>query len=85
MQNKNIVKRLGVWAGIVAAILMIPLLTNAPWTTGDFVFAGVVLFGAASAYEFATRNVADKHRRMAVAAAVLFVVMLIWAWAVGGP
>ena len=78
-------KRLSVWAAVAAGILTIPLLTNAPWTGSDFVFAGVVLFGAAAVYELATRTVTDKNRRIAIGVAVLFVLFLIWGWAVGGP
>lgn len=82
---KNTAKRLSTWAAIVAAILAIPLLARAPWTGSDFVFAGVVLFGSATVYEFATRNTRSTTRRLAVGAAVLAIVVLIWAWAVAGP
>lgn len=78
-------KRLSVWALVVAAILMIPLLAKAPWTVGDFVFAGVVLFGAAALYELVTKNLSSKNHRIAVGLGVLAVVVLIWAWAVAGP
>lgn len=76
------VKRLGVWAVIVAAILMIPFLAGFPWTQGDYVFAGIVLFGAATVYEMATKSRSDKMHRIAVGAAVAMAVFLIWGWAV---
>lgn len=80
--QKNVAKRLSVWAGIVAAILAIPFFTKAPWTAGDYIFAGVVLFGSATVYEVTTRNIEDSRHRFAVGAAVAFVLMAIWAWAV---
>ncbi len=81
----NTTKRLGMWAALVASILMLPLLANAPWTISDFIFAGVVLFGSASVYEFTTKNMNNKTHRMVVGIGVLTVVLLIWAWAVAGP
>jgi hypothetical protein len=78
-------KRLSGWALIVAAILMIPLVGKAPWTAGDFIFAGVVLFGSATIYELVTRTMNNPKHCIAVGAAVLTVVFLIWGWAVAGP
>ena len=75
-------KKLAVWAAVVAAILMIPLLTNAPWTGGDFIFAGTVLFGAGLIYVLTTKNMGDKTHRIATGIAVALAVGLIWAWAV---
>ncbi len=81
-RTKNITKRFLVWALIVSAILMIPVLANFPWTARDFIFAGVVLYGSAATYELLTRNLSDKTQKIAVGFAVLMVVLLIWAWAV---
>lgn len=81
-RQRHTVKRLTCWAALVAAILMIPLVTKAPWTGGDYVFAGVVLFGAASVYELSTRAMRDPKRRFAVGAVVLIFVLGIWAAAV---
>lgn len=78
-------QRLSMWAVVVTAILLIPLLARAPWTMFDFVFAGGVLFGAATIYEVATKNRSEKTYRMTVAAVVLIGVLAIWAWAVAGP
>ena len=83
--QRNIKKRLLVWAFIVAAILMIPLLGNAPWTALDFVFGAVVLSASATAYELATRNRNNKKHRIAVAAAVLAGIASIMVWAAAGP
>lgn len=81
-ETKNMKKRLSIWALVVAAILAIPLVFRAPWTIGDFIFAGVVLFGAASIYEFVTRNIYNATHRILVGLAVAAVVFLIWGWAV---
>jgi hypothetical protein len=81
MKSNNVVQRLGIWAVIVGAILLIPLLGKAPWTMGDFIFAGVVLFGAATIYEVMTKKM-DRAHRIAVGFAVAMVVFLIWGWAV---
>lgn len=78
---RNTAKRLVVWVGFVTGVLMIPLLANAPWTGSDFVFAGVVLFGAALGYELATRNM-DSKKRIIVGAGVAAMVLFIWALAV---
>jgi hypothetical protein len=82
---RNIPKRLGVWALVIAAVLMIPLATNAPWTGSDFVFGAVVLFILATVYELVTRNMSDYKHRAAVGAAVLLVIALIIGWAATGP
>ena len=71
--------RLAVWAAIVAAVLMIPLLGRWPWTAFDFIAAGALLFGAALAYELATRNMRNPRRRVAVGIAVAAILLLVWA------
>jgi hypothetical protein len=78
----TITKRMSVWALVVAAILLIPYLGNAPWTTMDYVFASVVLLSSASSYEIITERMKDKIHRIGVGIAVLAVVVLIWGWAV---
>lgn len=82
---KKTQKRLTIWAVVVAGILLIPFVTRAPWSAADYIFAGVVLFGAATIFEFVTKNIKEKMYKIAVGIAVLFVLMLIWAWAVAGP
>jgi hypothetical protein len=80
----SIARRLGVWALIVAAVLIIPLLGNWPWTGSDFVFGAVLLFGSATVYELATRNLKDNSRRFAIAFAVVIVLAFIWVGAATG-
>lgn len=81
---RNITKRLAVWALIVAAVLMIPLLASWPWTTGDFVFGAVVLFGFATMYELITRNMQDPKQRMITGAIVFAVLAFFWVGAATG-
>lgn len=80
MQNTN--KRLITWAIVVAAIQMIPLLTRAPWTFGDYVFASVVLFGLAAGYELITKNMTNTVHRIAISIGAFCILIAIWAWAV---
>ena len=70
------------WAAMVTVVLAIPFLLKFPWTLGDYIFAGVVLFGSATVYELAIRNVKNKNHRYAIGIAVAMVVILIWGWAV---
>jgi hypothetical protein len=80
--KKNITKRLGMWALVVVGILLIPLLTQAPWSAGDFILAGVVLYGAAAGYEIVTSQFKSLTYRTIIALGALGSVMLVWAWAV---
>lgn len=84
MQKRKITKRLIAWAGVVALVLMVPLVamqfTNeVVWTSSDFVIAGVLLFGSGLAYVLATANVTSFKRRTFIGIAVAAVLLLIWA------
>ena len=79
---KNTPKRLTIWALVVAGILTIPYVAKFPWTEGDFIFAGVVLFGSATTYELVTKNMTDKRNRMVVGILAAGFVVAVWAWAV---
>ena len=81
----DITKRLGVWAVVVAGILMIPFLTQAPWTKGDFIYAGAALFALATIYEITTRNMKNVNQKIIIAAALLGFIVLIIGWAATGP
>lgn len=83
--QRNVSRRLSVWAIIVVVILLIPYIAKAPWTAGDFIFAAVVLFGLATVYELVTRNMSSRVHRIVVGAVVLIVLVLVQAWAVAGP
>ena len=83
--KRNIAKRLSVWAIVVALILMIPHVFNAPWTGRDFVFSGIVLFGAATFYELATKNTNSLKYSFTVGLVVLMGLVLVMGWAAAGP
>ena len=83
--QRNIAKRLSMWAVVVVAVLMIPFLTNAPWTGSDFVFAAIVLSVCATMYELVTRNMSNGKYRVIVGAGVLFFIFLVIGWAASGP
>ena len=84
VMQRNITKRLGVWAFIVMMALMIPLLIKAPWTVGDFIFGAVALFGAAFLYEITTRNMSNRTHRVVTGLIVAGILVLIWVVAATG-
>jgi len=74
MQNKRLI-------GIVvtaALLLLIPLIARAPWSRFDFVAAGVLLLGTGLACEFVLRKVTQTKYRIAICAAILAALLLIW-------
>ena len=90
---QNISKKLSVWATIVVVLLLIPLaltLTNPKahlngghgggwdWSVFDFVWAFVVLFGAAFAYEFISRKMTNAPYKFAVGIACVATLVMIW-------
>lgn len=85
MKRKKLTQRLGIWAIIVAGILMIPYITNAPWTTYDFVFAGIVLYILAIFFELITINMKSSRSRFFVGTVILMLIVLILGWAATGP
>jgi hypothetical protein len=67
-----------------AAILLVPLVAmqftdEVNWTLGDFVAAGALLAGAGLAYELTARRVGNKAHRIALGAAFLLSLLLVWA------
>lgn len=67
---------------LVGLILLIPVVAKFPWTSLDFIFAGVVLIGAVLSGELVFRKVTNKSYRIALIGGIMTMVMLIWAWAV---
>ncbi|MBX7172855.1 MAG: hypothetical protein K1X72_17930 [Pyrinomonadaceae bacterium] len=79
---KNL-RLIGIWltAGL---ILLIPLIamqftTEVNWTKFDFLVAGVLLFGTGLLLELALRIVQKFTYRVAVCAAILLGLFVIWA------
>jgi hypothetical protein len=62
---QSISRRLGVWAAVVALILLAPLLAGWPWDLSDFVVAGAMLFGVGLAYELIARRTEKTVYRVA--------------------
>lgn len=62
-----------------AAILLIPLLGRWPWTLGDFVIMGALLFGTGLAYALIAWKVGNKNHRIAIGIALLAALVLAWA------
>lgn len=81
---RNITKRLGIWAVIVALALLIPYFFMPLWTVGDFVFAAIALFGSAFAYEVVTRNMGDRNHRITVGVIVFAALAFVWVGAATG-
>jgi hypothetical protein len=80
---RSMAKRLGVWAAVVALLLLVPLIAmqftdEVAWTLSDFVFAGILLIGSALVYELATRNMASTRHRFVVGVVVATALATIW-------
>jgi hypothetical protein len=75
MQNKRLV-------GIVIAVgllLLIPVIAGFPWSRLDFIVAGVLLLGTGLLCELVLRTVKNTQYRIAICAAILIALFLIWA------
>lgn len=80
---KPITKRLIIWAIVVLLVLMIPLVAMQisdqwHWHLSDFIFMGVLLYGACLAYEFIARKMPTTSYRLGVGVAVLTGLALVW-------
>lgn len=74
MQNKRLI-------GIVltvALLLLIPLIARFPWGRIDFIVAGVLLLGTGLMCELVLRTVKKTAYRIAICAAILVALLLIW-------
>jgi hypothetical protein len=94
IMTHNLTKRLVAWAAGVALILMAPLLAmqfhwqvpdpgspaleEVNWTLADFIFAGVLLFGAALTFELVASKGGTTVYRAAVAIACAAGLLLVW-------
>ncbi len=83
MKHK-LTKRISIWAVVIAGILLIPFITNAPWTSFDYILAGIILFILSSIYEFTTINMKNVKNKLIVGAVILMVIILIMGWAATG-
>lgn len=77
-------KRLACITGFAGFLLLVPLVamqfTNeVNWSPFDFIIAGILLFGTGFTCELVLRFVKKTSHRIALLAAVLFCLLLIWA------
>lgn len=68
----------------VAALLLVPFIAmkftdEVKWTPFDFVVAGVLLLGTGLAIEIVLRIVKQFKYRLAMCAAILFALFIVWA------
>ena len=71
-------------AALTAILLLLPLLAmqfsaEPNWAPGDFVAAGVLLFGAGMAYVMGTRSARTIRHKVVVGALVFAVLAVVWA------
>lgn len=80
--------RIAAW-GIAVLILLLPLFAmrftdEVNWTGGDFVFAGVLLFGSLAVYEITARTTSNTVYRTGVVVALAAAFLLTWINAAAG-
>lgn len=69
--------RIAAWV-VAVLILLLPWVAGAPWSVGDFVFAGVLLFGSLGTYEIAARTTGNIAYRAGVGVAIAAAFLLVW-------
>lgn len=82
-------KRLSIWAGIVALLLLIPLIamqftSEVKWDFTDFAIMGTILFGLGFAYELIASRSANTAYRTAFGVGLLGAFLLFWVNAAVG-
>ncbi len=75
---QKIIEKLAIGAAIIWGLLMIPLIAQWPWTSGDFMFAFVILFGAECAYVLVSQKNNNSAYKWAVGIAVVASLLLVW-------
>ena len=61
-----------------AVLLLMPLVANWPWTPGDFVFAGALIFGTGLAFVLVARKGGNTAYRLGVGVALAAAFLLVW-------
>ena len=69
--------RIAAWVA-ATLLLLLPLVAGAPWDVGDYLFAGILLFGSLGAYEIAIRISVDNAYRAGAGVAIAAAFLLIW-------
>jgi len=80
LQNKRLI---GILIG-VSALLFLPFIamqftSEVNWGFGDFMAAGILLFGTGLAIEFVLRKVKKTTSRLLICGVILLVLFLVWA------
>ncbi len=80
----NVAQRLSIVVGIVAFILLIPLVAmqftkEVNWDLGDFVIMGILLLTTGITIEILTRIVKSAQLKVAFTLIILLILFLIWA------
>ena len=74
--------RIAAWAAAVVFLLAIAVAAQftgeVRWSAGDFVLAGVLLFGSLGAYELVARMTSNSAYRAGFGVAIAAVLLLIW-------
>jgi hypothetical protein len=81
--NIQNIRLIGIFVA-VAVLLLIPYIAmkftdEVKWTAIDFVAAGVLLLGTGLACELVLRTVKKLQHRLAICAAILLVLFIVWA------
>lgn len=77
-------KRLAIWAGATAILLIIPLIAmqfseEAKWGVADFILAGLMLLGTGAIYDLGIRKINSKLFRRLASIALIGAFFLTWA------
>ncbi len=77
-------KRLVLIVSVVAFLLLIPLVAmqfteEVKWTLSDFILAAILLIGTGLIGDFVIRKVNKTKYRIALCAALLLALLLVWA------
>ncbi len=80
----NLAQRVTIVIGIVAVILLIPLVAmqftkEVNWDLTDFITMGILLFITGMSIELVTRKVQSAKIKLALTLIILFVLFLVWA------
>lgn len=61
-----------------AVILLIPLLLKWPWTLGDFVIMGILIFGTGLIFNFVMKNVRNNKHRVILGAMIILAALWLY-------
>ena len=75
---RNTYRSVLVVALVTAVLLLIPLLGNWPWSLGDFVFAGALIFGTGLAYVLVAKGGSRIAYRAAFGVSLAAAFLLVW-------